>query len=96
MEPYFRYDHHDKNRSLFNFKENNFTYYYDDIQVKAGIVIFGIQSLKNLVNIINVKDVADGDQKAKLGQSLLAFSNYSEKYGSLDFIIYHFPKTLLK
>ena len=27
MEPYFRYDHHDKYRSLFNFKEYNFTYY---------------------------------------------------------------------
>ena len=47
-----------------------------------------LQSL-NLVNIINVKDVTDGDQKAKLGQSLLAFSNYSEKYGSLDF--YYLP-----
>ena len=71
MEPYFRYDHHDKNRSLFNFKENNFTYYYNDIQVKAGISeIWGITESKNLVNIINVKDVADGDQKAKLGQSL--------------------------
>ena len=48
MEPYFRYDHHDKNRSLFNFKENNFTYYYNDIQVKAGISeVFGeLQSLK--------------------------------------------------
>ena len=91
MEPYFRYDHHDKNRSLFNFKENNFTYYYNDIQVKAGIseVFWGITESKNLVNIINVKDVADGDQKAKLGQSLLAFSNYSEKYGSLDF--YYLP-----
>ena len=91
MEPYFRYDHHDKNRSLFNFKENNFAYYYNDIQVKAGIseVFWGITESKNLVNIINVKDVTDGDQKAKLGQSLLAFSNYSEKYGSLDF--YYLP-----
>ena len=91
MEPYFRYDHHDKNRSLFDFKENNLTYYYNDIQVKAGIseIFWGITESKNLVDIINVKDVTDGDQKAKLGQSLLAFSNYSEKFGSIDF--YYLP-----
>ncbi|MBJ57214.1 MAG: hypothetical protein CMP24_03110 [Rickettsiales bacterium] len=94
MEPYFRYDHHDKYRSLFNFKENNITYYYNDIQLKAGIseVFWGITESKNLVDIINLKDVTDGEQKAKLGQSLLAFSNYSEKFGSLDFFYLPFFK----
>ena len=91
MEPYLRYDHYDKNRSLFDFKENNLTYYYNDIQLKAGIseVFWGITESKNLVDIINPKDVTDGDQKAKLGQTMLAFSNYSEKFGILDF--YYLP-----
>ena len=91
IEPYLRYDRHDKNRSLFDFKENNLTYYYNDIQLKAGIseVFWGITESKNLVDIINIKDVTDGDQKAKLGQSLLVYSNYSEKFGSLDF--YYLP-----
>ena len=91
MEPYLRYDRYDKNRSLFDFKENNLTYYYNDIQLKAGIseVFWGITESKNLVDIINPKDVTDGDQKAKLGQTMLAFSNYSEKFGILDF--YYLP-----
>ncbi len=90
-EPYYRYDHNDKERSLFNFKENYLIYLHDNSEVKLGIaeIFWGVTESKNLVDIINVYDGTDGDQKAKLGQSMLSYSTYSERGGIFDF--YYLP-----
>ena len=90
-EPYYRYDHNDKKRSLFNFKENYLVYLQGKSEVKLGIseIFWGVTESKNLVDIINVYDGTDGDQKAKLGQSMLSYSTYSEHGGIFDF--YYLP-----
>jgi hypothetical protein len=90
-EPYYRYDHNDKERSLFNFKENYLIYLQGNSEVKLGIaeIFWGVTESKNLVDIINVYDGTDGDQKAKLGQSMLSYSTYSERLGIFDF--YYLP-----
>ena len=90
-EPYYRYDHNDKERSLFNFKENYLIYFKENSEVKLGVaeIFWGVTESKNLVDIINVYDGTDGDQKAKLGQSMLSYSTYSERAGIFDF--YYLP-----
>lgn len=90
-EPYYRYDHNDKERSLFNFKENYLLYFKGNSEVKIGIaqIFWGVTESKNLVDIINVYDATDGDQKAKLGQSMLSYSTYFESAGIFDF--YYLP-----
>ena len=90
-EPYYRYDHNDKNRSLFDFKENNFIYLENNYEIKFGIseVFWGITESKNLVDIINTIDYTDGDQKAKLGQPMVSYSTFSDKIGLLE--LYFLP-----
>ena len=90
-EPYYRYDNHDKERSLFDFKENYLVVFGDSYEIKTGIgeVFWGITESKNLVDIINVYDSTDGDQKAKLGQSLISYSYFTEKIGVFD--VYYLP-----
>lgn len=86
-EPYYRYDHNDKNRTLFDFKVNKFTYFGENYEIKLGVdeVFWGVTESKNLVNIINTNDNAAGDLKEKLGQPLLAYTIFSEQVGYIDF-----------
>ena len=90
-EPYYRYDHNDKERTLFNFKENYLIYFKENSEFKLGIaeIFWGVTESKNLVDVINIYDGTDGDQKAKLGQSMLSYSTYSERAGIFDF--YYLP-----
>ncbi len=88
FEPFYRYDHHDKERSLFDLSQGYFLYYNENIEFKIGKekVFWGITELKNLVDIVNSKDNASGDEKSKLGQSLVSYSYINEKLGYIDLI----------
>ena len=93
-EPYFRYDHNDKNRTLFDLKVNKFTYFKDNYEIKFGIdeVFWGITESKNIVDIINSNDSTAGDLKEKLGQPLLAYTFFSDNIGYMDF--YYLPQLI--
>ena len=88
IEPYYRYDHHDKERSLFDISQAYFLYYNDYSEFKIGKekIFWGVTELKNLVDIINSNDNASGEDKAKLGQSLVSYSYIDNKVGYIDII----------
>ncbi len=88
LEPYYRYDQHDKERSLFDIAQGYFLYFNNNNEFKIGKekVFWGVTELKNLVDIINSSDGAYGDEKAKLGQSLISYSYINNKIGFVDFI----------
>ena len=56
IEPEYRYDHHDKERSLFDISQGYFLYFNDYSEFKIGKdkVFWGVTELKNLVDIINI------------------------------------------
>ncbi|MDC3057273.1 hypothetical protein OA100_00295 [Alphaproteobacteria bacterium] len=101
IEPTYRYDHHDKERSLFDISQGYFLYFNDSSEIKVGKekVFWGVTELKNLVDIINSPDDASGEDKAKLGQSLVSYSYINDKIGFVDLIympIFHEPTKIGK
>ena len=96
IEPEYRYDHHDKERSLFDISQGYFLYFNDHSEFKIGKekVFWGVTELKNLVDIINSPDEASGEEKSKLGQSLISYSYINNKFGFIDLIympLFHEP-----
>ncbi len=88
IEPYFRYDHYDKERTLLNISQGYLLYFNDYGETKIGKdkVFWGVTELKNLVDIINSPDNASGEKKSKLGQSLISYSYINDKIGFIDFL----------
>ncbi|MBF97010.1 MAG: hypothetical protein CMJ13_07300 [Pelagibacterales bacterium] len=88
LEPFYRYDHHDKERSLLDVSQGYFLYFNDYSELKIGKdkVFWGVAELKNLVDIINTFDSASGEEKSKLGQSLISYSYINDKFGYIDLI----------
>ena len=101
IEPTYRYDHHDKERSLFDISQAYFLYFNDYSEFKVGKdkVFWGVTELKNLVDIINSPDDSSGEDKSKLGQSLISYSYINEKIGFVDLIympLFHEPTKIGK
>ena len=101
IEPKYRYDHHDKERSLFDISQAYFLYFNDYSEFKVGKdkVFWGVTELKNLVDIINSPDDSSGEDKSKLGQSLISYSYINEKIGFVDLIympLFHEPTKIGK
>ncbi|MDC3024313.1 hypothetical protein OA264_02455, partial [Alphaproteobacteria bacterium] len=101
IEPEYRYDHHDKERSLFDIPQGYILYFNDNSELKIGKdkVFWGVTELKNLVDIINSPDDASGEEKAKLGQSLISYSYLNNKIGYVDLVympIFHEPSKIGK
>ena len=88
LEPYYRYDQHDKERSLFDISQGFFLYFNDYGEFKIGKekIFWGITELKNPVDVINSPDSASGEEKAKLGQSLISYSYINDNFGYIDLI----------
>ena len=46
----------------------------------------GVTELKNLVDIVNSPDNASGEEKSKLGQTLISYSYIDNNFGFIDLI----------
>ena len=91
VEPIYRYDLYDKNRSQLDLAQGYLIHYKDKFEIKLGIskVFWGITESKNLVDIINMHDLTNGKPKTKLGQPMVNYSIISDKYGYFDY--YYMP-----
>lgn len=89
ITPFARLDEHDNNRSHFDFRELNYSYYRDNWEYKIGLskVFWGVTESLNVVDIINQPDsIEDDDSSAKLGQPMVNV-NYLLDWGSIEFYL---------
>ena len=63
-------------------------YFNENSEIKIGKekIFWGVAELKNLVDVINSFDSASGEEKSKLGQSLISYSYINDNFGYIDLI----------
>ena len=88
LVPNYRYDHFDKERSLFDISQGYILYFNKRSELKIGKekIFWGVTELKNLVDIVNSPDNASGEEKSKLGQTLISYSYIDNNFGFIDLI----------
>ena len=59
---------------------------YSEIKIGKEKIFWGVAELKNLVDVINSFDSASGEEKSKLGQSLISYSYINDNFGYIDLI----------
>jgi hypothetical protein len=86
LQPYFRYDRYDSNRTLLDFKSAKLGYGIGSWYFKVGydVEFWGVLEFQNLVDILNQTDLPyDFLSKRKLGQPMASASWVSD-WGTVD------------
>ena len=95
IEPFFRWDHADKERTHFDFREFIFYKNMSSWELKAGLgkVFWGVTESQHLVDIINQTDAIEGiEGEEKLGQPMISLS-MEKNWGAIDlFVLPYFRK----
>jgi len=89
ITPFFRLDEHDAERTHFDFREFLYQQNSDNWEIRVGLgkVFWGVAESRNVVDIINQRDLVEGIiSDEKLGQPMIQFS-WIRDSGSLDVFI---------
>ena len=86
LTPFVRVDEIDDNRSHYDLREGYWGHVGNNWETKVGVtrVFWGRTEFLNLVDIVNQKDLVEGDTKEKLGQPLIGLS-LDHGYSIIDF-----------
>jgi len=87
MQPFFRYDANDKERTHADFREFYWRGSFEDIELTVGAakVFWGVAESNHLVDIINQTDLIENpDGEDKLGQPMVNLA-FIKDWGTLEF-----------